>query len=173
MALNGGARHLYYLSPAEVTTALKFNWTADTFAIIGFGTGKISTALLILRIMGPTSKWRKWFLYVNICLTIVFTFLSLLFTLIQCNPTRALWEKVPGARCWDPKINSDYQIFSSSNRSSILTQYCYNRLHAKMLGWNCFFDLSLALMPITIVWNLNMKMRRKIALCTTLGLGVL
>lgn len=121
MALGGGARHLYYLSPAELTTSLKLNWTVDTFALVGFGTGKISTALLILRILSPTAKRRKWFLYINICLTIIITFLAVLFTLIQCNPPRALWEKVPGSRCWNPQINSAYQIFSSSTRSSILT----------------------------------------------------
>lgn len=56
MALNGGARYLYYLPSSEVNVALKLSWTPDEFSIVGFGTRKISTALLILRIMDPWTK---------------------------------------------------------------------------------------------------------------------
>lgn len=40
-------------------------------------------------------------------------------------------------------------------------------------GWNCFFDLALALLPITIVWDLQMQLKKKAALCSILGLGIL
>ena len=34
-------------------------------------------------------------------------------------------------------------------------------------------DFSLALLPITIVWGLNLELKKKIALATLLSLGVL
>lgn len=116
--LDGGARHIYYLSPEQLSTALKYNWTSDAFAIVAFGTGKISTALLMLRIMGPTTVWRKWFLYICMAFTLIFTFLSVLFTFIQCNPPKALWEKSQ-----DPSAGTQASIlitkYSTGVRSSL------------------------------------------------------
>lgn len=116
MVGHGGARHIYYLTPSQLSNAVKFNWMAQAFGITIVGTGKISTALLMLKIMGP-SLWRKWFLYISVVLTLIFTILAALFAFVQCDPPRALWEKVPGAKCWDPKINTDWSIFTACQRA--------------------------------------------------------
>ena len=41
------------------------------------------------------------------------------------------------------------------------------------VGYNAFMDFSLALLPITIVYGLNLALKRKIALATLLSLGIL
>lgn len=117
MVGHGGARHIYYLTPSQLSNAVKFNWIAQAFGITIVGTGKVSTAFLMLKIMGPKTVWRKWFLYVSVVLTLIFTILAALFAFVQCDPPRALWEKVPGAKCWDPKINTDWSIFSACQRA--------------------------------------------------------
>lgn len=79
-------------------------------------TAKMSVALLILRLLGPSAVRRKWSLYVTICLTFVIGALACILTFVQCNPPRALWEppsQVPGAKCWNPKIQANYATFSS------------------------------------------------------------
>ena len=40
-------------------------------------------------------------------------------------------------------------------------------------GFNSFFDLALAILPVTMIWNLQIKTKKKVALCIVLGLGVL
>ena len=133
MVDHGGARHLYYLSPAQVSTVVRLNWAIQPFPIVGFCTGKISTALLILRFMSPNTRWRKWFLYISIGVSIVCTTLAVIFLFVQCSPPKALWEEVEGAQCWNPKVVSNYQIANASRSYSSAGSWSradsiYNRL---------------------------------------------
>jgi hypothetical protein len=154
MGANGGTRHVYYLTPEEAAYVIKLNYIAQPFGIVAVGLGKVAVALLILRIVGNTSIWRKRFLWVLIVLTGVFTILTAIFTFVQCKTPAALWTPALQATtdCWDPSVQSNFSIFASA--------------------WNCFVDFVLALMPCTIIWGLKMSTRKKISLGALLGLGI-
>ncbi|KAI9655764.1 MAG: hypothetical protein M1821_005199 [Bathelium mastoideum] len=115
----GGCRHLFYLTPTQQLLAVKYNWITQPWGIFGFGTGKISVALLILRILGPNIFWRKWILYVTMAVVFTTTSLACILTFVQCDPPRALWTPQlvaeHKATCWNPKAQSDYAIFFSCN----------------------------------------------------------
>ena len=114
LALSGGARHLYYLSPSQISTAVKLDWVAQPFAIAAFGLGKISTAFLVLRILKGATVWRKKFLHGSMGITIVATTVSIVVLFAQCSPPRALWDQVPGAKCWNANVSVDIQIINAS-----------------------------------------------------------
>ena len=114
LASIGGCRHLFYLTPQQQLRAVKFNWISQVWGIFGFATGKISVALLILRIIGPSSTWRKWILYITMASVFIINALGCIITFVQCDPPRALWAADMSSHCWDPKIQSDYAIFLSS-----------------------------------------------------------
>ena len=40
-------------------------------------------------------------------------------------------------------------------------------------GWLAFSDVVLALFPMTIVWKLNLSLKKKAALCSLMGMGIL
>lgn len=123
LVIHGGARHLYYLTPDNIEYVLKVDWISQPFNIMSLMTGKMSVAFLILRLLGPSSFWRKWFLYVNIVLNFVLGSLTVIFTFAQCNPPRALWEgmtRLPNAKCWNPSSQLDFSIFSSSKFENIV-----------------------------------------------------
>ncbi|KAK0515842.1 hypothetical protein JMJ35_001876 [Cladonia borealis] len=153
LAIIGGCRHLFYLSPQQQLQAVKYNWISQPWGIFGFATGKISVALLILRIMGPNTIWRKWILYGCMASVLVINAIGSILTFVQCNPPRALWTPTIHAHCWNPKVQSDYAIFLSS--------------------WNVFIDVVLAMLPISILWPLTLSLRKKISLSVLLGLGLL
>lgn len=111
--LSGGARHLYYLKPDEIITVLKYNWISQPFGIMASVFGKSSVAFLVLRLIGPNTIWRKRFLYVNLLLYLFASVAACVIIFKQCTPSRALWEPVPRARCWNPTINANYSIFQS------------------------------------------------------------
>jgi hypothetical protein len=75
-----------------------------------------------------------------------------LYILLQCKPTRGLWNHTIGAKCNKPII----QEHIGYSQGSI----------------NCFTDLALAVFPATIIWKLNMRASLKVQLCATMGLGV-
>ncbi len=78
-------------------------------------TAKISVALLILRLIGPVTFWRRWFLYLIIFLSTIIGTLTVIFEFASCNPPRALWvplSQIPGARCWNAESLNDFNIFA-------------------------------------------------------------
>ena len=101
----GGGRHLYYLTPVEQTLAFKFNWLSQPWAIFAFATGKVSVALLILRLIPPNNPWIKWLLYFVIVTVLVFDALGVIITFAQCNPVYALWTLGLQSSCWTPVSN--------------------------------------------------------------------
>ncbi|KAL9131488.1 MAG: hypothetical protein Q9217_000567 [Psora testacea] len=112
--VNGLGRHSYYLTPEQRVYNLKIGeYIAEPFAIIAIATGKASVAFLILRIIGPSTFWRKWIIYVSIPLTLLMNSLAVVFLFAQCNPPRVLWEgpkAVPGAKCWNPSRAAKFSV---------------------------------------------------------------
>ena len=104
-AANGYARHLYYLTPAQLSKALELNTISRSLCMFSIAIGKISVAFLIERIAGP-HDWRKWLLR-GISLS-VFVSAVVTFTLFyaHCQPARAIWDKsmikAGTGSCWDP-----------------------------------------------------------------------
>lgn len=166
---SGGGRHIFHLIPDQVEAALKYFSINQTFAIMACAFGKTSIALLILRIIGPATIWRKWFLYINMGLYMVISIATCVFGFVRCDPVRALWEPATTAKCWDPKIFVDVSIFSSCAIVST-NDMAYTD---SGIAYGVFVDFFLALLPIAIVWNLKMKMKKKVGLCALLGTGVL
>ena len=114
---HGGARHLYYLTPEERTVALKYNFLSQPIGAMAPVFGKISVGLLMLRIMGPNTVWRKWFVYGNLAIYMAISFLMVITTFVQCSPSRALWEMVPVSSCWNPNISVDLTILQSDEKA--------------------------------------------------------
>ena len=120
----GGCRHLYYLEmdPEQAVKAIRLNWITQPVVIYNLATGKISVALVILRIMGK-SKWRKAFLVYGAMIgSLVICTITVILTFVQCRPVSALWNTqlvVMGqATCWPPHRQSNFSLFTGSESYS-------------------------------------------------------
>ena len=114
---------------------IKVGWILQPFNIMAQATGKMSVALLILRLLGPSALWRKRFLYISIILTPLFAALACIFTFAQCDPVRTLWEglaEVPKAKCWNPDRQLAFSLFDGS-KSRIFKQISSTRIPAHIL----------------------------------------
>jgi len=148
-------RHVYYLTTGQLVLSTKYNFLSQPPAIMSLAFGKCSVGFLVLRIVGPNTFWRKWFLHINMALYTTISILTASFTLGQCIPVRALWElpgSVPTAKCWNKDISVNFGYSQGS--------------------YGVFMDFALALMPMSIFWHLQLKMVQKAALCFFMGLGV-
>ena len=167
-AINGGARHQEYLQKAQLIEASKFNWLAQVISITASATGRVSVAILIGRIMGP-SKWRRLLLYFLSITSLVFACVATIISFVQCSPSRALWED-PLEKCWDPKRAVDLYL-------SVAGMYGLSHAQQARLilcgGYATAVDLCLAIMPATFIWKLNLTLRKRIALSMLLGFGIL
>ncbi|KAI5917161.1 hypothetical protein F4810DRAFT_697611 [Camillea tinctor] len=147
----GLGRHIYYIPVEDRMELARWNWIVQPFGILTLPIGKISVVLLLERIMGPTSLRRRWFLWVNMFLFTASMVSSSILSFAQCNPPRALWSQVSEAICLNPAIQANFATFTCA--------------------YSSFLDFVLALIPITFVWNLKMETRKRIGICTLLGMG--
>jgi len=101
----GYARHLFYLTPPELSDALELNTISRSLCIFSIAIGKISVAFLIERLAGP-SNWRKWLLRSMSTTVFISAMITIILFYVQCQPARALWDKgmlrVGTATCWNP-----------------------------------------------------------------------
>lgn len=152
-ALHGGDRHLYYIPLAEQEFAIKMTWLLQPFVILAICLGKVSVAFLIMRLLSPTPKWPKPFLWFCIISCLVFVFVDIVLTYVQCTPAKALWDPTVPHTCWEPKVQSDFAIFCAT--------------------WLVFIDALLAISPILFFGRLKMSLRKKIGICALLGGGIM
>ena len=109
----GGARHLFYLNPDQITLVLKYSFISQPFFILSVVLGKSSVALLLLRIIGPVTTWRRRFLYGNFILYWAATVVGILSAFLRCSLTGSIWEPVPESICWNANVAVDLAIFQS------------------------------------------------------------
>ncbi|CAI6332704.1 unnamed protein product [Periconia digitata] len=155
-ALQGGTRHLFYLAQdfEKAVYLTKLNWISTIFAVICFSTGKISIALLIVRLLGRTSRWRKWLLYFVSGLSVVNGIGAILINFLQCKDVNAIWDPrlKPFTECWDYEVQAGFGLYSACINTSL--------------------DFLLALLPVPMVINLNMSLATKIGLLVVLSCGI-
>ncbi|MCJ1236912.1 hypothetical protein MMC14_004895 [Varicellaria rhodocarpa] len=149
----GGFRHLADVNPRNLRQVGINNYILQTLGIFAFGTGKVSVGCLILRLLPPSSVWRKWFIWSTIVFVFLFDSVNCVITFVQCSPPRALWDPQIPHTCWDPKVQTNIAFGGTA--------------------YNIFVDAAFALLPTTIIWKLNMNQKKRIELCVILGLGLL
>lgn len=117
--LQGGTRHIFYLTQDQIVLALKLTWISQPIGIMASAFGKCAVAFLIRRIVGGQNNWRKWFLYVNVALYLSVSIISSVLGFCQCKPADDIWAQVPGAKCWKPAIDADFDLFQSCKNSAL------------------------------------------------------
>ena len=147
----GTGRHYQTLNSLQKVMAVKLNWISQPFTIFSCGVGKISVALLILRIM-PKNKTRERFLYILITLLLIINTICVAFIFGQCSPARKLWEPSIRGSCMKPYVQQDVGFFQSS--------------------FSAFSDFLLALFPLVIIYNLQMKLAVKVGIGCAMSLGL-
>lgn len=149
----GLGRHEETLSAEEVVQVAKWDWIPQPFSIMNLALVKLSISCLLLRLLGPQARWSRRFLHVNMVLFTLTMAVASILTFVQCDPPRALWEVVPGAKCWDASVQAGFATFGGA--------------------YSAFMDFALALLPLTIIRGLTMSLKRKISLAVLLGFGIL
>ncbi|KJZ69768.1 hypothetical protein HIM_10851 [Hirsutella minnesotensis 3608] len=137
--------------PEELVQVLRWNWMAMAPGIMVSILARVSITILLIRIFGS----RKWFMYFLLALTsvqVVIAFIILICTWLQIKPVEALWNIfLPTEYRWDPRI-------------LLYLQYTGQSLYT-------FADLAYVVLPISIIWKLNMTLKRRLGLVFLLGLS--
>lgn len=145
---------------------LKYKFINQPIALAASACAKTSVAMFLThRIMGPVMIKRQRFLYANVAIYALLTVVTAILIFMQYQPTRALRETVPKAKCWVSILQGG--MMSKATRKT------HEDLTTDYTAFSAYLDFLLALLPISIIWGLAFSPRRKFSLSILLGLGVL
>ncbi|KAK4132203.1 hypothetical protein BT67DRAFT_386262 [Trichocladium antarcticum] len=148
----GAGRHVEYIDPpSNVIKGLHLNFITQPLCLVALCLTKVSVGLFLLRLT-PSPKLRR-FVIGTIGFTILSTTGNFLTVFFQCQPLAFAWDSsIEGGKCIPPAHLKFAAFFNSS--VAVLT------------------DVTFALLPIPMLWNVQMNWRVKTAVAGILSLGL-
>ncbi|KAI0184773.1 hypothetical protein EV127DRAFT_224571 [Xylaria flabelliformis] len=147
----GTGRHFEDLTTEDIEEAMKYWWFCYLWYCVTMIASKISIGVFLLRL--TVSKMHHYIIYVVMLFTVASGIVFFFVTLFQCNPITFFWDKsIRGGWCIDPHI------------IAALT-YLYS-------AFSVICDFTFAILPMFLVFSLQIGRRSKIALIPILGIGI-
>ncbi|KAI1374031.1 integral membrane protein [Hypoxylon crocopeplum] len=150
--LGGVGRHESYVLKFEPETMRP--WALSLFAgeityIMLFPFEKTSILLLYLRLF-RVQRWFRFTAYIMIAYIWIWSITATFVALFQCNPISYVWDKSISGTCID--------------------QFSYLRWNTVP---NVIHDIAMLIMPVPIIWKLQVELRQKLALSCVFVVGSL
>ncbi|KAH9215291.1 hypothetical protein DL95DRAFT_501232 [Leptodontidium sp. 2 PMI_412] len=151
-ANNGTGHDINNLSPNEVETGLMIWFFGRLSYAVTTALLKASACFFLLRI--AVNRREIYILYGVLAALLVFTIFYFIFTMFQCQPVPYFWTQVTGAygSCM-------------STRSIEAANYTHSAMCIAT-------DWTVSVLPVFMVWNLQMSTRTKASVVLILGLGI-
>lgn len=147
----GIGRHIQYLEPAHIVTAIRFEFLAQPWGILAPTFARVSFSFYLMKFIGQ-SKPMKWALWQVIVVQTLSNLVTIILILVQCQHLASLWNPSVKGHCWSPRI----QVNSGYAQGVI----------------NTFHDLLLTFLPLFIMKDLRMKLRVKIILVILMSMSI-
>lgn len=111
----GVGKHAADIPAPDLLKAVEWIWISAPFSTMSACFGKISIALLILRMINRKKAYTI-FLWTLIVLLFIINLVLAIITFAQCTPVTWLWDQLNPAikdhgSCWNPNIQKDYGYF--------------------------------------------------------------
>ncbi|KAI1497914.1 hypothetical protein F5X99DRAFT_395330 [Biscogniauxia marginata] len=148
----GTGRHFADLETPNIEKAMMYWWFCYIWYCLTMIASKISIGIFLLRI--AAQRIHHYIIYINLLLTVVPGLVFFFVTLFQCNPIPYFWLRIGGTTqgsCIDVGI-------------IIALTYLYS-------AFSVICDFSFAILPIFLIWGLQMDKRTKFALIPILSMG--
>ncbi|AEO60764.1 hypothetical protein MYCTH_2310333 [Thermothelomyces thermophilus ATCC 42464] len=147
----GAGRHVQYIDPPEnVTKGLHLNFVTQPLCLVALCLTKVSVGFFLLRLT-PASRL-NWFIIGTMVFTVLSSIGNFLTVLFQCRPLALTWDSSVEGTCIPPSQLKFAAFFNSS--VAALT------------------DVVFALLPIPLLWNVQMNWKVKSAVTAILSLGI-
>jgi hypothetical protein len=145
----GTGRHHNDLSLEGIHRARNYWWYCYLFYCVSTISSKLSIGWFLLRI--AIKRIHIFIIHSAMFVTVVAGLAFFFVTFFQCNPISYFWNKTQPGTCIDDSV-------------------------VKALGYlystfSIISDLTFALVPAVLVWDLQLKMRTKVALIPLLTMG--
>ncbi|KAI1267969.1 hypothetical protein F5Y18DRAFT_275663 [Xylariaceae sp. FL1019] len=145
----GWGRQPWDIQPMHFPDVLLALWISGLFSLLAAASSKTSFALTLLRISNGWVKFIVWFAIItmNIAMGI-----SAIFNWVQCTPIQKVFNVFIAGSCWPRSTLVQYNSFAAA--------------------YSGVTDIILAVLPIKILWNMNMNMKERLGAMCAMGLGI-
>ncbi|KAF2229101.1 hypothetical protein EV356DRAFT_437826, partial [Viridothelium virens] len=151
-ALHGLGNHMtVIIEEGQAQNFLKFTWLTVFFFHIGIPTGKTAVAVFLMEIIGLAYVKMRWILMSIAAMNYLISVPIAIYSQLHCNPINALWNPLKQQQC--------------NTHMYVLLSYVSGSIAA-------LSDILLALLPIYILWSLQIDRKLKQVLCVLLSLGI-
>ncbi|KAK8089403.1 hypothetical protein PG997_004364 [Apiospora hydei] len=150
----GAGKHLQNVPVEDLPDALMMRWLGEWIYVPTSIFVKVTVSILLLRIC--SKPWHKTVIYVTISVVVVWNTIYAFLAAFQCVPVQHFWQRISdpdGGQCLSEEIITG-------------TTYA-------AAGINCLADWILGLLPIALVWNLELNRRTKASIAGILALGII
>jgi hypothetical protein len=147
---NGLGAHSVHYGPEQEVEAHKYFFLFQHFYVWANIPIKVTICLSILR-LALTHRWMEWMLYATMVTILCASVATNIFLLTACKPLAATWD----ARLGTCRKRSDTVILGNT----------YSAI-------NIAVDWTVALMPVFLLWRVNMPLKQKLTVMCVLSLGI-
>lgn len=128
-------------------------WACEPVYVLSNISLKLSISIFLLRI--TISRTHRMIIYTVIVTSSVYSAFFFFLFVLQCRPSNYFWTRYTGGTgsCMDPKITVD-------------ATYAYSAV-------SCLADWTLGIVPVFIIWNLQMNPRTKLSVALILAVGAM
>ncbi|KAI0177903.1 hypothetical protein BJ166DRAFT_600519 [Pestalotiopsis sp. NC0098] len=151
----GTGQHNSNLSAEQLPKAMQMWWTCEPLYVLCNMSIKASIAIFLLRIC--VAKIHRIIIWIVIGVTELYSFAFFMLFVLQCRPTSLFWLRFssnpPSGTCLDPSVVTN-------------AFYGYSAI-------SCVTDWTYSIMPIFLVWSLQMDRKVKISVAAILAAGVI
>ncbi|KAM7185679.1 hypothetical protein V8F20_011703 [Naviculisporaceae sp. PSN 640] len=135
-------------SPSPLPKTSLLNTISTSLTILAAVWSKTSFGMTLLRIIsGRRTRSLVWSILVSVNLAMS---VNVVTTWVQCYPPTVAVEGSP--KCWDGRVGVYYGIFASA--------------------YSGLMDIVLALLPCSVLWNLQIRRKEKVGIAVAMGMGV-
>ena len=162
----GLGRHLHYLSPYQYAHYLKFDYLDWIQVFVTLAISKISICQFLLR-LSKFDRLRRFLQ--GLIAVIILTHIPLtLIMIFQCNPVQKYWnQSLPGSCLSKPTVEKVIIAQGGMCSGKIV------RILLILQVISIVTDFIGAAFPMFLIWNVDIRLRSKVALCLLMGLGIL
>ncbi|KAK1779797.1 hypothetical protein QBC45DRAFT_373944 [Copromyces sp. CBS 386.78] len=149
---HGSGQHAIDVPPTELPLGLKWWWACEPVYVLSNMALRLSIGVQLLRI--AVSRTHRLIIYTAVTVFQVCSVAFFLLFVMQCLPSKFFWTRFLGdldGKCINPEI-------------TVNATYAYSAV-------SCATDWTLGLLPISLVWHLQMTPRTKLMVAAILALG--
>ncbi|KAK6208181.1 hypothetical protein LQW54_007089 [Pestalotiopsis sp. IQ-011] len=152
---HGAGKHLLAIQLSDLPDALLARYLGEIAYILTSVFLKFTVGIFLLRIC--SRQWQSTVIWGVLAIVLIFNIVYMFIAVAQCQPIDYFWNRV-----------SDFNAKGTCSSKELASGSTY-----AATAVNAFADWTLGLLPIALVWKVELDRRTKISVAGILALGVL